>query len=119
MKALVGAFNQEKALVGAFSVIVQPVVEPMDRFTAIIITITASQQQSASQNTRLFLLTHGAGVQNTGDNVDPADHPRHHHLHTLQISGKVIVKQENKVYSCTGYGAWAIVMLSGWSSTYS
>ena len=38
MKALVGAFNQEKALVGAFSVIVQPVVEPMDRFTALIIT---------------------------------------------------------------------------------
>ena len=36
MKALVGAFNQEKALVGAFSVIVQPVVEPMDRFTALI-----------------------------------------------------------------------------------
>ena len=34
MKVLVGAFNQEKALVGAFSVIVQPVVEPMDRFTA-------------------------------------------------------------------------------------
>ena len=32
MKALVGAFNQEKALVGVFSVIVQPVVEPMDRF---------------------------------------------------------------------------------------
>ena len=36
MKALVGAFNQEKALVGAFSVIVQPVVEPMDRFAALI-----------------------------------------------------------------------------------
>ena len=36
MKALVGAFNQEKALVGAFSVIVQPVVEPIDRFTALI-----------------------------------------------------------------------------------
>ena len=36
MKALVGAFNQEKALVGAFSMIVQPVVEPMDRFTALI-----------------------------------------------------------------------------------
>ena len=35
MKALVGAFNQEKALVGAFSVIVQPVVEAMDRFTAL------------------------------------------------------------------------------------
>ena len=35
MKALVGAFNQEKALVGAFSVIVQPVVDPMDRFAAL------------------------------------------------------------------------------------
>ena len=35
MKALVGAFNQEKALVGAFSVIVQSVVETMDRFTAL------------------------------------------------------------------------------------
>ena len=36
MKALVGAFNQEKALVGAFSVIVQPLVEPMDSFTALL-----------------------------------------------------------------------------------
>ena len=36
MKALVGAFNQEKALVGAFSVIVQPVVEPMNRFAALL-----------------------------------------------------------------------------------
>ena len=36
VKALVGAFNQERALVGAFSVIVQPVVEPMDSFTALI-----------------------------------------------------------------------------------
>ena len=36
MKALVVAFNQEKALVGAFSVIVQPVVEPMDRFAALV-----------------------------------------------------------------------------------
>ena len=36
MKALVGAFNQEKALVGAFSVIVQPVVEPMEHYTALI-----------------------------------------------------------------------------------
>ena len=36
MKAVVAAFNQEKALVGAFSVIVQQVVEPMDRFAALI-----------------------------------------------------------------------------------
>ena len=35
MKALVGAFNQEKALVGAFSVIVQPVLEPMEHYTAL------------------------------------------------------------------------------------
>ena len=35
MKALVGAFNQEKALVGAFSVIVLPVVEPMEHCTAL------------------------------------------------------------------------------------
>ena len=38
VKAVVAAFNQEKALVGAFSVIVQPVVEQMDRFAALIIT---------------------------------------------------------------------------------
>ena len=36
MKALVGAFNQEKALVGAFSVIIQPVVEPMEHYTALV-----------------------------------------------------------------------------------
>ena len=36
VKALVGAFNQEKALVGAFSVIVQPVVEPMEHYTALV-----------------------------------------------------------------------------------
>ena len=36
MKAVVAAFNQEKALVGAFSMIVQLVVEPMDRFAALV-----------------------------------------------------------------------------------
>ena len=36
VKALVGAFNQKKALVGTFSVIVQPVVEPMEHYTALI-----------------------------------------------------------------------------------
>ena len=35
MKAVVAAFNQEKALVGAFSVIVQPVVDPMEHYTAL------------------------------------------------------------------------------------
>ena len=37
MKAVVAAFNQKKALVGAFSVIVLPVVEPMDRFAALVL----------------------------------------------------------------------------------
>ena len=45
VKALVGAFNQEKALVGAFSVIVQPVVEPMEHYTALILRITAEWGQ--------------------------------------------------------------------------
>ena len=38
------SYNQEKALVGAFSVIVQTVVEPIDRFTALIITLSCSPQ---------------------------------------------------------------------------
>ena len=41
MKALVGAFNQEKALVGAFSVIVKPIVKPMEHFTALPVTQSA------------------------------------------------------------------------------
>ena len=35
---LIGAFNQQKALVGAFSVIVQPVVEPIEHYTALLVT---------------------------------------------------------------------------------
>ena len=45
MKALVGAFNQEKALVGAFSVIVQPVVELMDRFAALLSILPAGDEE--------------------------------------------------------------------------
>ena len=44
MKAVVATFNQEKALVGAFSVIVQPVVEPMDRFAALITTLSSKSK---------------------------------------------------------------------------
>ena len=40
MKALVGTFNQEKALVRAFSVIVQPVVEPMEHYPALIVILS-------------------------------------------------------------------------------
>ena len=42
MKALVGAFNHEKALVGALSMVVQLVVEPMDRFTALLRTVSGN-----------------------------------------------------------------------------
>ena len=47
MKAVVAAFNHEKALVGAFSVIVQLVVEPVDRFTALSTKFSRSVLQSA------------------------------------------------------------------------
>ena len=47
MKALVGAFNQEKALVGAFSVIVQPVVEPMEHHTALLVMMPGQWAVSA------------------------------------------------------------------------
>ena len=49
MKALVGAFNQEKALVGAFSVIVQPVVEPTDRFTALFRTLAEAEEAATRE----------------------------------------------------------------------
>ena len=54
MKALVGAFNQEKALVGAFSVILQPVVEPMEHYTALLqvaATNTATSDTAADRDT--------------------------------------------------------------------
>ena len=43
MKALVGAFNQEKALVGAFSVI----VKPMEHYTALLVTSGRGEEQQA------------------------------------------------------------------------
>ena len=44
MKALLGTFNQEKALVGAFYVIEQPVVELMDRFAALVPSLTLTRE---------------------------------------------------------------------------
>ena len=69
MKAVVAAFNQEKALVGAFSVIVQPVVEPIDRFAALTVILTWPVQVVTSipydykaQNPDLFV---DSGLQST------------------------------------------------------
>ena len=53
MKAVVAAFNQEKALVGAFSVIVQPVVEPMDRFAALQPTLGWEATRSVSEDIQI------------------------------------------------------------------
>ena len=61
MKALVGAFNQEKALVGAFSVIVQPVVEPMDRFAALVIIVAIVPADILSRTNHGIM---GTGIPN-------------------------------------------------------
>ena len=65
MKALVGAFNQEKALVGAFSVIVQPVVEPMEHYYRyfchhcldILVPILTVCEESQARQSRMMLCT--------------------------------------------------------------
>ena len=51
MKALVGAFNQEKALVGAFSVIIQPVMEPMEHYTALVYDLAVRKDSSKKEKT--------------------------------------------------------------------
>ena len=50
MKALVGAFNQEKALVGVFSVSVQPVVESMENYTALARIVSTNQGGGGSSS---------------------------------------------------------------------
>ena len=55
MKALEGAINQ----VGAFSVIVQPVVEPMDRFTALFCTQTMCQLEIIFEFSRAEFIAKG------------------------------------------------------------
>ena len=61
---LVGAFNQEKALVGAFSVIVKPVVEPMDRFAALVRTLGTFHWAAAAQH---WPPVPGPGAHNEGN----------------------------------------------------
>ena len=60
MKALVGAFNQEKTLVGAFSVIVQPVVEPMEHCTALVADFVSEESRDP------------ASTHNSIDSIDTA-----------------------------------------------
>ena len=49
VKALVGAFNQEKALVGAFSVLVQPVVEPMEHYYTALVQVREPGQHGGAR----------------------------------------------------------------------
>ena len=62
MKAIVAAFNQEKALVGAFSVIVQPVVEPMEHYTALRSPCTRGRRWPAAAGPRPAGRSRGAGA---------------------------------------------------------
>ena len=67
MKALIGDFNQEK-VVRAFSVIVKPVVEPMDRFTALVLTtqgFNAGDAEWATASHRLCTLPYNHPLQLT------------------------------------------------------
>ena len=70
MKALVGAFNQEKALVGAFSVIVQPVVEPMDQFAALVLGCAGDLHPAEHRQVA------GGGAGGAGDGQGGEGHAR-------------------------------------------
>ena len=70
---------EEKALVGAFSVIVQPVVEPMDRFAALVTCNHLDQEQVGVPVEDAVVSVEGEPL---GDGVllreDPhRDHPPH------------------------------------------
>ena len=56
MNVLVGAINQEKALVGAFSVIVQPVVEPMEHYTALFRMRSASHEVLVAPDPQFLMI---------------------------------------------------------------
>ena len=70
MKTLFGAFNQEKALVGAFSVIVQPVVEPMEHYTALL-----KEKLSRLEEEKKMLETENLELRHLLDHSDDEDIP--------------------------------------------
>ena len=74
MKAVVAAFNQEKALVGVFSVIVQPVVEPMDRFAELTDTCDPRTRGGDLHRTGTSRDTLSQGDQQT-NNTSPSPTP--------------------------------------------
>ena len=70
------AFNQEKALVGAFSVIVQPVVEPIDRFAALPQTTDCDSADLESE----------LSVPSAGEGSYHSSGPRHTTMPILEVS---------------------------------
>ena len=100
MKALVGAFKQEKALVGAFSVIVQPVVEPMDRFTALLIIMSPRQRGHVHLGTtapRHVWLTQAAGGSS---NAWSPEHARKK-LKLSKVCGRILTQAAGQTFGVT------------------
>ena len=64
MKAVVDAFNQEKALVGAFSVIIQLNRLIVNRFAALLSTVQAggAEQACGADHDLLHAVLHAAGA---------------------------------------------------------
>ena len=89
MKALVGAFNQEKALVGAFSVIVKPVVEPMDRFAALVEVLSVHPVHSSTgwpPQIPSFINNKHSNLHNTGNPGNISQHSHEVVINTLNDS---------------------------------
>ena len=104
MKALVGAFNQEKALVGAFSVIVQPVVEPMEHYTALVLVYLdevgkagedeAADADEEDQEPQLLV----AVLERVGDCLQACQHGSHNLFVNATIKINVTLIQHQYKY---------------------
>ena len=89
MKALVGAFNQEKALVGAFSVIVKPVVEPMDGFTALILIVMNTNVKMETTCFNESILKLQVVYRNVSEDSAPAASCLEEHVAKLRLLNTV------------------------------
>ena len=79
MKAVVAAFNQEKALVGAFSVITNL---RMDLFEALLVTRT---QDTKWETDQVLVKSSGSGDNSKQSSLDPA--PQHGERGRSQVRG--------------------------------
>ena len=106
MKAVVAAFNQEKAQVGAFSVIVQPVVEPMEHYKNYSQEHSPRDSHSTSPPS-LQLPTHQS--HGSSKDVSPVESPHSHsppgppiptHPHQLhlQVDNNVMDEKPRQIF---------------------